>query len=326
LLRCLAPEPPARFTSAGQMARELSLCLNPGVCAARQRRLGRWHDLAMRYPLSFATVVAVLPNLLLSVVNVNYDWFFIVKPRLPPNAQWEFVTLITLFKALLYAIGLTVGVTYVLPVFVPFHRPVDAGRLRRARQKALGMGLMVFWVSLGAWGASGVLFPAWIHLHHAPVALSDYFHFFVSHTLCGLVAGTFSFFLLSQTVTRLLYPRLLEMGPADESEAEPLLRLREQLPLFGRVAVVTPFLALIAMGIAMGMDARGFGWGFAGLAVLGLAAVTVSSRLVRQTQADLDALLLAVGPDSALLANSFPPLAASSRPHSRRHAGLGGAP
>ena len=171
------------------------------------------------------------------------------------------------------------------------------------------MGLMVFWVSMGAWGTSGVLFPAWIDLHHAPVGLSDYVHFFVSHTLCGLVAGTFSFFLLSQTVTRLLYPRLLEMGPADESEIEPLLELRERLPLFGRVAVVTPFLALIAMGLGN----QDFRLGFAGLAVLGLAAVTVSSRLVRQIQADLDALLLAIGPDNSLPTQLPPPLATSSR-------------
>ena len=132
-LRRSAPQPAARYASAGDLAGELSLCLNPDVCAARQRQLGRWHDLAMRYPLSFATVVAVLPNVVLSLVNVNYDWFAIVAPRLPPSAQWAFVTLITLFKALLYAIGLTVGVSYVLPVFVPFRRPVDAERLRRAR-------------------------------------------------------------------------------------------------------------------------------------------------------------------------------------------------
>ncbi len=133
LARCLHPDPACRFLTAGEMARELSLCLQPEVCHARQRRMGRWYAAARRRPLLAVTLVGLLPNLILSVANVSYDLFAIVLPRLPPKAHGVFLgTLITLDKGVLYAVGLAIGLALAWPALVPLWSPPTMLELIRA--------------------------------------------------------------------------------------------------------------------------------------------------------------------------------------------------
>jgi len=296
LLRCLAPQQRDRFATAGQMARELALCLRPEVCRARQRRLGKWVRWGTAQPLLAVALLGLLPNIVVSAANVTYDWFAIVAPRLPVDGKWAFVVSITLFKGVLYAAGIAAAVALALPAFRPLWRPSPPAEVVRARRVTLRLGVIVFWVTVLAWGTSGLLFPAWIDFCGGGMHLRDYVHFFASHTLCGFVAGGLSFFLTSLVAARLLYPRLLDLAPPEPGEAEPLITLRERLIGAVRTAVVTPFVAAIALGLGD----RDFQGGFAGLAVLRLGSLLFTFRLLREIQADLDALIVAVRPDSPL--------------------------
>jgi serine/threonine protein kinase len=295
LLRCLHPDPDQRFATAGEFARELGFELDPEICHARERRTGRWHEQVRRHLLLAACVLGLLPNVVLSIVNVSYDWFAIVLPRLPEGSRVVFLgTLITLLKASLYAIGLGVGVPSAWPALRPLLSTVDTPALWRARRRATQLGDIIFWISIGAWVGSGVLFPAWLDFCSHRIHLRDYVHFFVSHSLCGLIAGTVSFFLSAFLVARVWYPRLLEVGPVADGDAKGLAALRERTILYGRLAVVIPFLAALTLGFGD----PGFQPAFAGLAVLGFAMLAVTFRLSREIQSDLGALVRTVSPSA----------------------------
>lgn len=301
LLRCLAPDLQNRFATAGDAAREFRLCLSPEVCRARQRRSGNWQRAAQRRPLLCICLLALLPNLLLSIANVSYDWFGIVIPRLTADAHLVFLgTLITLFKTALYVVGFSVGIRLTLPAFRPLRSACSAELLARARRRSLLLGDIVFWVSVAAWLASGVIFPAWIDWRVGAIAPRDYVHFLASHTLCSLVAGTLVFFLISLVAVRIIYPRLAELGPPEPSADVPLLALRARVVLFGRLAVMVPFLAAVTLGFGD----PGFQPAFAVLGVLGLALLAATFRLSREIQADIDALLTAVNPQTPLFDGS----------------------
>jgi serine/threonine protein kinase len=297
LIRCLAPDPQLRYASAGEAARELRLCLHPEVCRARQRRSGKWYRRLQRRPLLSACLLALLPNLLLSIANVSYDWFCIVLPRLPETTHAVFLgTVVTLLKTILYVLGLVVGVWLAMPAFRPLWSPVSPATLAAARRRSLRLGDMIFAVSAAAWIASGVLFPTWINWSVGwsarAIGPRDYAHFLASHTLCSLIAGTLAFFLSSFFAVRVLYPRLLELGPPEPNSEIPLLALARRVSALARVAVVVPILALATLGLGD----PGFKPAFAVLTLLSLGQLYVISRLSREIQADIEALLTAVNP------------------------------
>ena len=301
LLRCLAPDPQDRFATAGDAARELRLCLHPEVCRARQRRTGLWQSMAQRRPLLATCLLALMPNLLLSIANVSYDWFAIVIPRLTADAHLVFLgTLVTLIKTVLYIAGFSVGIALTAPAFQPFRSACSLEMLTRARRRSLRLGDIVFWVSVAAWLASGVIFPAWIDWSVGAIAPRDYVHFMASHALCSLVAGTLAFFLISLLAVRVVYPQLWELGLREADADVPLLALRARVANFGRLAVIVPFLAAVTLGFGD----PGFQPAFAVLGVLGLALLAVTFRLSREIQADIDALLTAVNPQTPLFSAS----------------------
>ena len=154
-----------------------------------------------------------------------------------------------------------------------------------ARRRSLELPLLVAAVSVGAWALSAVLFPAWIN-RSVSITPRDYVHFFVSHMLCGAIAGILAFFLVALVMVRVLYPRLLQLGPHEPIAADGIPRLERQVVLFSRLAVGVPFLAAVALGLGD----PGFQPGFAALAVLGFAMLGATSWLSRSLQADLKAL------------------------------------
>ena len=299
LLKCLEPDPARRFATAAELAHDLRLGLDPVVCDFRRGHARAWQRWACRHVILATVLAGVLPNLAVSVVNVSYDWFSIVAPRLPEGAHYVFLgTLVTLFKAGLYLIGMMVGLWFALPAVRPLLHTVGGESLRRfgridegtrlpqlARRRALELPVLVVAVSIGAWALSAVLFPAWIN-RSVSVTPRDYVHFFVSHMLCGAIAGILAFFLVALVMVRVLYPRLLELGRPEPLRADRLAALETQRVLFARLAVGVPFLAAVALGLGD----PGFQPGFAALAVLGFAMLGATSWLSRSLQVDLKAL------------------------------------
>jgi serine/threonine protein kinase len=293
LQRSLAPRAEDRFANTAQLARQLRLCLHPQVQRLRKPRTDGWYGVIWRRPLLVVVLVALFPNLVLSVLNVAYDWIAIIS-EFPTVVVRVFVVLITLVKALFYLGGTVVGVWFVLPVFLAMHRPPPSDELARCRRRCLGIGNLVFWVSLSAWTLSGVVFPALIQISGESVRTRSYIHFLASHVLCGAIAGTLSFFLITFLTVRSYYPRLLDDGARGVDEAGLFNQLRRRMAAYGKIAIAVPFVAAL-VPLVTDKDVQ---FAYAGLALLGAAVLFVYFRLSREVESDLEALLLAVDPAS----------------------------
>ncbi len=83
LRKCLAPEADDRYASAGELARQLDLCLQP-----RAHKLlyggGTIRGFIKRHPVSMTVLIGLLPNIILSALNMAYNWRGIV-PRPEPR-------------------------------------------------------------------------------------------------------------------------------------------------------------------------------------------------------------------------------------------------
>ncbi|HEV3005499.1 MAG TPA: serine/threonine-protein kinase, partial [Pirellulales bacterium] len=106
LLRCLAPEPAQRIGDAGQLGRQLELCLQSQV----GRLLGRprgWRRRAAQWCLTAAVLAGLLPNAVASILNIAYNRYEIVN-KLGPAAMSVFKQQLLVVNLLAYPLGVGV--------------------------------------------------------------------------------------------------------------------------------------------------------------------------------------------------------------------------
>ncbi len=291
LLVALAPDPKDRFATAGEMARRLSLALQPEVQRIYRRREAYWYRFARRAPLLTTVLVALLPNLILSIANVMYDWHVIIKGVLPDDSQPAFFrTMITQIKAIHYAVGIPIGVWYVLPVFTAMKNAPAGEPIQRARHRCLRLGDMVFLITMSAWCVSGIVFPAWLDAHGVGVTPELYFHFFAAHLLCGSISGIFCFFLLAVATVRVFYPRLTAQHPMDQQGVDDLAKLRKRVSWYSLGALVVPFFSAIMMGVSASASTTSYVSSYFVLAVLGAGLIFVANRLSHDVDEDIKGL------------------------------------
>jgi hypothetical protein len=127
--------------------------------------------------------------------------------------------------------------------------------------------------------------------------LSHYVHFFVSQVLCGLIAGSLSFFLVTFVAVRFLYPPLAQPETINPEAIDPLMRLSGRLWIYQALAVSVPFLAVTVL-VLIDTQLR---MAFAVLGAVGLTGFGAAFWLSRAVQADLTTLAMAVSPAAETL-------------------------
>jgi serine/threonine protein kinase len=227
LLHCLVGNREERCPSAAEMSRQLDLCLQPRAQHLLQMPTDALRDFPGRMPVIALIVAGVFPNAVMSLLNTAYNWYEIVR-HLAPSDQHVFVRLIMNVNGIAY-VGGTIAALYLCwPVVeairavrnrAPDREPLTPDWLASRRARALRLGEYVSWVSAGDWVFSGILFPTWMQAQadeSTTLTSMHYVHFFISQGLCGLVAATLMFFLVTLLAVRSFYPRLV--APA----ADPL--------------------------------------------------------------------------------------------------------
>lgn len=293
ICRALAPLPEDRFASAGEMARQLELCLHPRVQSLVSAPSARLMRVARHWPWLGLVGAGALPNLAASALNIAYNGLEIV-PALGVAAERIFLSQVMTVNPIAY-VGAIVGLSWLA---WPVMQRVAAAATRRPPEnldpgpvlrRALILGDLVAWTSAAEWAISGLVFPLWLQAEVGQNAmnLSQYAHFMASQLVCGLLAATQSFFCVTFVAVRAFVPPLLPNRPHEPARLA-LGRLAARARFQFGLSVAAPLLAIIPMAI---VDTDRLA--FLVLAGVGLLGYGLSYVLARAVQNDIEALTVA---------------------------------
>ncbi len=214
LLTCLAPDPGDRFATAGQVARQLELCLQPRAQRLLQTPESGWRYWSRRFPLVAAMVAGLLPNVIASGLNL---WYNIPKifERLDKTAADVFTDpLVAAVNTVAYTAGIALVLPYIWPVIWAVRRaalgePRDGDRLPRVRNRCFWMADLTAIVGAALWIISGIVYP--VSLSSEAGASMDmvelYAQFIGSQVLNGMIATSIAFFCMSYLSMRVFFRR-----------------------------------------------------------------------------------------------------------------------
>ena len=316
LEKALSTEAEDRFGSMGEFARQLELCLQPAAQRLLRPPRRGWRQWVRSYPLTSLLIAGLTPNVIFSVLNYKYnfeDVFGAESQRILTQSR------VFLYNGIMYAIAITACVTAcwaVLHALVQLRRGerLDPDRQSQLRRRVLALGDRVTLIIFGTWLLSAPIFY---------FTLGDRLdgfkplHLFTSQILCGLIAVTLTFFLITFLNVRVLFPALVSPDRRDPRDLEGLLALGRRVWGYLIVAGATPFVSvivLVVIALLTGDELKPADIGVLGLG--GLVSLGLCFRLALSIRADLGALAGALSPSSDPLSptetfDSF--LAGSSR-------------
>lgn len=312
LATCLTADPKGRYATAGDMARQLELCLKPQFQRLLRARPDSWLDRLRRFPLTAALAAGLAPNILLSGLNIAYNLKQIIRllERDAPAVVPVFEACCYVVNPVLYALCMVILLRYIWPVVAAVRRRqrrqgTDDASLALARRRALRMGDAVAWVCGVAWAVSGLIFPLGIHigtrvLGEAPGAINLrllYLHFLTSQPISALVTATLAYFLVTLLAVRAFYPVLVQPEREDEQQIESLAALARRSWRCFFLTVAAPLAAIVAQTL-MPVDPRTTFDSrlFLFLAGLGIVSFVLCYRIMGMISRDVEALAQAVAP------------------------------
>jgi hypothetical protein len=258
---------------------------------------------ARRHPVSTTITIGLLPNVIMAVLNVVYNFSQIVGELGAEARQIFFGEQI----AVVNTIAFTLGLGYI--VRTRWHTFRALQKLARGEtlaeppsyemmQRCLRLGAATAAVSAALWAVSGFVFPTWLRFgaSEMPLSATGYVHFIISNLLCGLIAATQSYYVVTYLAVRVCFPWLLQArGP----DARILTELG-YLARLGRgvlgLTVAVPFLALAALLINdVPRDVLG------AIAATGFLGCVLGYWYDLTIRADLGALATAISPSGDVL-------------------------
>ncbi len=256
LLKSLAPQEADRYATAGELARQLEMCLRPDTQRLLRPSSKNWRSWMRSLPMTVAGTVlsALVPNALLSAFNIPFNVNLIVS-ELPEAVRQAFWDQLVKINTVFYLLGTAIGLALFWPVFravgSPKKRPTDSEALFRIRRRTLRIGAIMGSIILAEWIISGIVFPAVLNLYMPPtlnLAPSVWIEWFVSQIMYGMLAGSLAFFCMTFIAIRALYPVLLVPDTFGERDLEPLARLSRRAWLQLALAASVPFVGLLVLG------------------------------------------------------------------------------
>jgi serine/threonine protein kinase len=273
--RCLAPDAEQRWRSGTELSAALEGCREYHSATKTVPSLSHLERLLGRRPFLGMVLLALVPAVIATIVNIAYNHIRIIS-HLTAEQQTVFMRLVPIYNSIVYAIGLTLALRVVLPVYrawqQPRGAPDGASRIDAARAQALAWPLWAAGLPCIGWVPGAVVFPAVLSLF-GPMTWHVVLHLFISFLLSGMISISYGFLVIQCVVVCFFYPRLwLDARNFHQTAAVELapvagwLRVAQVLcaliPLAGAILMVgigpAPaeyhlFRALVAALIALGM-------------------------------------------------------------------------
>ena len=299
LLACLAADPAERPENGAEVRRRLEWCLDPDLrrlfadppgdtfCARTK---------LCRFPLIGLVLTVLVPNALLSLLNVTFN----VNTVVDPDHKASFMKVVELVNGIAFPLGIAVfayvgwAMRRVLRARHEGEPTSDEDRAL-ARKRGLRLGGTMAAVILPLWILGGIVFPIWQHMELGEAMFAAWFSFTVSNTLFGVLAATLSFFLINGIVARVFIPRLIEPGDVDAENAIRAARLRSRLVYYFVACTAVPSVSVFLLAAApevLASQTRAF----LALGIMGALALTASLALSTQIRRDLAAVERALAP------------------------------
>jgi serine/threonine protein kinase len=303
LLSCLSPDVEKRPASAGVMARQLDICLQPRAQRLFRPRPGTIRRLMQRFAIITIVLGGVVPNAFCSVFNTVFNIGFLLNHFSKAEQTMFWRVQIGAINGIAYAGGTALGLYLFWPVIkavmarLGTGTPSESEELLRVRRRSLWCGDYVSWITLGLWIVSGFAFSLGLMSvgDYSPDKAKYYFYFFLSQIVCGLIASTQTFFFLTFVSVRVLHPLLVQPERSQVDEVKDLLRLEARAPWYLGVAVIAPFLAFITLAL-IELPGAGKICNIV-MALIGVAGSFLAYGLMRTTQRDIAALVATLDPE-----------------------------
>jgi eukaryotic-like serine/threonine-protein kinase len=303
LLKCLKPNADDRYQSAGELSRELDLCLQPRAHALLHGRPS-WGSILKRHPVSSTLLLGLLPNFVMCVLNIAYNRQQIME-HLSPDDLRVFFQLIAGINSMAYAIGLgyifySRGRVFRVLSRLAGGEKVEPPPTADTVRQLLTFGNATAVITALLWLVSGFVIPAWIRFGagtSSTLAAQDVSHFIVSNLLCGLIAATQSYYVVTFLSVRYCFPWLLKARPSDARDVADLADVARRGRIFLGLTVSVPFLAISAL-----VQIRGEQTVIGILGAIGLVGCGLAYLLDLMIRGDLAALAASMdsGGDAAI--------------------------
>lgn len=308
LLTCLSFDPAER-PSAALLSRQLELALEPQVMRLLRPRPGAWRNWVRRFPLTAMFAAGLAPNIVFTVLNLAYN----IPAIFTSLGKSVYQVLDDPAVATINAVAFAIGIGILLPLSWPvarsvarIHRgqPEEADRDPRWRSRSLRLADYTACVSAAEWLITGFIFPTWLSREVPPEKFDAsviYTHFLASQILCGMMASTLAFFLVSFLTVRAYYPALFQAEHSDPGALQGVRNLQRRTWIYFGVAVVVPPLSMVVMVLVLSMAAKDMPpMTFAILGMVGLVNSALIFVLLRSVQSALSSLAVAVGPTGSV--------------------------
>lgn len=293
LTTCLAPDPRDRYHSGNMLARELLLCLQPGARDLFDPAPSLWRRLVLRFPVLAVLLVGLLPNALAALFNFDYNRNEIIERlhHLP-----EVIAIFWHVQLVINSVAFPVGIVLAALLTWPVARAVRSRRgghgqpiPPQLRHRCLMLGHWLALLCLVEWLLAGLAYPISIHRAAGPIPLAVYIHFFVSLTLCGLIAVVYPFFGITWLSVRVYYPFLIQPAVTGSEDLSDLTRLTRRTWFYLLLAASVPMLAVTALIWAGSQNQFALevlsGAGLVGFGLVFLLARKIQSDVATLTQA-----------------------------------------
>jgi len=295
----LASDVADRPANAGQLARQLELCLQPHVQRLLRPRPGSWRERFRRWPFWFFVTIGLAPSVIFSFLNLRFNQENLA--RRDEQTQLDFFKSVEVpvVNGVLFPIAISLVLWFAWPVLVAVGKagkgkPTESATTPNLRRRALRVGDFAAWMGMALWIISGIAFPAGQLIKFGATAVEpvDFAKFLASQVVTGWISSTLTFFLLTFIFVRAFYPVLVRPEETHSEEVENLINVGRRCVWCFGLTIVAAFLALglLALGTTTSV------WWKFGLPAIGgfcsLAAYWIS-QLIR---ADLATLAIAIDP------------------------------